>query len=78
MVIVKYMANYMENDISLFTLLVQSNTHIDIDIHIHLSLTRFAAITLNLGPTFLSGTMAANVNHRPREPSCPLVQVVDR
>ena len=66
----------MENDISLFTVLVQSNTHIGI--HIHLLLTRFAAITLNLGPTFLSGTMAANVNHRPREPSCPLVQVVNR
>ena len=66
----------MENDISLFALLVQSNTHIGIQIP--LSLTRFAAITLNLGPTFLSGTMAANVNHRPREPSCPLVQVVNR
>ena len=39
------------------------------------NMIRFAAITLNLGPTFLSGTMAANVNHRPREPSCPLVQV---
>ena len=61
----------------LFALLVQSNTHVA-GIHIHLSLTRFAAITLNLGPTFLSGTMAANVNHRPREPSCPLVQVVNR
>ena len=35
----------------------------------------FASITINLGPTFLSGTMAANINHRPREPSCPLVQV---
>ena len=35
---------------------------------------RFASITINLGPTFLSGTMAANINHRPREPSCPLVQ----
>lgn len=37
-------------------------------------LIRFASITINLGPTFLSGTMAANINHRPREPSCPLVQ----
>ena len=35
---------------------------------------RFASITINLGPTFLSGTMAANINHRRREPSCPLVQ----
>ena len=35
---------------------------------------RFASITINLGPTFLSGTMAANINHKPREPSCPLVQ----
>ena len=35
---------------------------------------RFASITINLGPTFLSGTMAANINHRSREPSCPLVQ----
>jgi len=34
----------------------------------------FASITINLGPTFLSGTMAANSNFRPREPSCPLVQ----
>jgi len=34
----------------------------------------FASITINLGPTFLSGTMAANINHKPREPSCPLVQ----
>jgi len=34
----------------------------------------FASITINLGPTFLSGTMAANINHRRREPSCPLVQ----
>ena len=42
---------------------------------ITICIIRFAAITLNLGPTFLSGTMAANVNHRPREPSCPLVQV---
>ena len=36
--------------------------------------SRFASITINLGPTFLSGTMAANINHKPREPSCPLVQ----
>jgi len=34
----------------------------------------FASITINLGPTFLSGTMAANSNFRQREPSCPLVQ----
>jgi len=34
----------------------------------------FASITINLGPTFLSGTMAANINQRPTEPSCPLVQ----
>ena len=40
-----------------------------------ISVIWFASITLNLGPTFLSGTMAANINHRPREPSCPLVQV---
>ena len=36
--------------------------------------SRFASITINLGPTFLSGTMAANINQRPTEPSCPLVQ----
>ena len=35
---------------------------------------RFASITINLGPTFLSGTMAANISQRPTEPSCPLVQ----
>ena len=29
-------------------------------------IVRFAAITLNLGPTFLSGTMAANMNQRVR------------
>ena len=43
--------------------------------HCYPALTsRFASITINLGPTFLSGTMAANINHKPREPSCPLVQ----
>ena len=42
--------------------------------HYILLLIRFASITINLGPTFLSGTMAANINHKPREPSCPLVQ----
>jgi len=34
----------------------------------------FASVTINLGPTFLSGTMAANINYRPTEPSCPLIQ----
>ena len=29
-------------------------------------IVRFASITLNLGPTFLSGTMAANMNQRVR------------
>ena len=29
---------------------------------------------MNLGPTFLSGALAANTDSRPLEPSCPLVQ----
>ena len=38
-------------------------------------LVRFASITINLGPTFLSGGMAANADDQVTEPSCPLVQV---
>ena len=38
-------------------------------------LFRFASITINLGPTFLSGGIAANADDQVTEPSCPLVQV---
>ena len=37
--------------------------------------TRFASVTVNLGPTFLSGALAANAGAVMDEPSCPLVQV---
>lgn len=33
----------------------------------------FASITINLGPTFLSGALAANSESRHNAPSCPLV-----
>lgn len=33
----------------------------------------FASITINLGPTFLSGALAANTEAGHNEPSCPLV-----
>lgn len=33
----------------------------------------FASITINLGPTFLSGALAASADSGPRSPSCPLV-----
>lgn len=33
----------------------------------------FASITINLGPTFLSGALAANVESGHNAPSCPLV-----
>ena len=36
---------------------------------------RFASVTVNLGPTFLSGALAANAGAVMDEPSCPLVQV---
>ena len=36
----------------------------------------FASVTVNLGPTFLSGALAANAGAVMDEPSCPLVQVV--
>ena len=36
---------------------------------------RFSSITINLGPTFLSGALAANSELHLYEPSCPLVQV---
>ena len=35
----------------------------------------FSSITINLGPTFLSGALAANADLHIDEPSCPLVQV---
>ena len=35
---------------------------------------RFASVTVNLGPTFLSGALAANAGDVMDEPSCPLVQ----
>jgi len=34
----------------------------------------FSSITINLGPTFLSGALAANADAHTHEPSCPLVQ----
>ena len=37
---------------------------------------RFASVTVNLGPTFLSGALAANAGAAMDEPSCPLVQVL--
>ena len=39
---------------------------------------RFSSITINLGPTFLSGALAANADAHTHEPSCPLVQVRGR
>ena len=38
-------------------------------------ISRFASVTVNLGPTFLSGALAANADTVMDEPSCPLVQV---
>jgi len=34
----------------------------------------FASITINLGPTFLSGALAANSESHLNKPSCPLIQ----
>jgi len=34
----------------------------------------FSSITINLGPTFLSGALAANADDHIHQPSCPLVQ----
>merc|ERR1719211_305129 len=34
----------------------------------------FASITINLGPTFLSGALAANSESYLNKPSCPLIQ----
>ena len=36
--------------------------------------SRFASITINLGPTFLSGALAANSESYLNKPSCPLIQ----
>ena len=36
---------------------------------------RFSSITINLGPTFLSGALAANSEIHLNKPSCPLIQV---
>ncbi|KAG7159300.1 5-hydroxytryptamine receptor 4-like [Homarus americanus] len=33
----------------------------------------FASITINLGPTFLSGALAANIDEEHNAPSCPLI-----
>ena len=41
-----------------------------------LCMCRFASVTVNLGPTFLSGALAANAGAVMDEPSCPLVQVI--
>ena len=38
------------------------------------SFLRFASITINLGPTFLSGALAANSESNLNRPSCPLIQ----
>ena len=38
------------------------------------SCCRFASITINLGPTFLSGALAANSESHLNKPSCPLIQ----
>ena len=38
------------------------------------SSSRFASITINLGPTFLSGALAANSESYLNKPSCPLIQ----
>ena len=38
----------------------------------------FSSITINLGPTFLSGALAANADAHMLQPSCPLVQVRPR
>ena len=43
--------------------------------HHYTCLARFASVTVNLGPTFLSGALAANAGAVMDEPSCPLVQV---
>ena len=34
----------------------------------------FAAITVNLGPTFITGALANHVETTPSSPSCPLIQ----
>ncbi|XP_023322544.1 uncharacterized protein LOC111696958 [Eurytemora carolleeae] len=34
----------------------------------------FSSITINLGPTFLSGALAAHADDQIREPSCPIIQ----
>lgn len=39
----------------------------------YLRMCRFASITINLGPTFLSGALAANSEGSHNAPSCPLV-----
>ena len=38
------------------------------------SLFRFSSITINLGPTFLSGALVANSESYLNKPSCPLIQ----
>merc|ERR1719150_2547464 len=39
-----------------------------------MSMIWFASITINLGPTFLSGALAANSESYLNKPSCPLIQ----
>jgi hypothetical protein len=34
----------------------------------------FAAITVNLGPTFITGALANHVETTPLHPACPLIQ----
>ena len=38
-----------------------------------ISMIWFAAITVNLGPTFITGALANNVESEPTNPSCPLI-----
>ena len=38
----------------------------------------FAAITVNLGPTFITGALANHVDATPSQPSCPLIQTPHR
>ena len=53
----------------IFSCAIYSNTVIN-----KLNFIRFASITINLGPTFLSGALAANSESYLNKPSCPLIQ----
>ena len=47
---------------------------LDLSLYIMIVFSRFASITINLGPTFLSGALAANSESYLNKPSCPLIQ----